>query len=97
MAFYLHHFPPSSSRILSISFLPECYESSQISFSGAVTYVSRIHGTVDGTDFEDKRVSTVTLALDDKIYQPVTHVDKTDTKQVMNEDMKAAPVFRYDY
>lgn len=58
-----------------------------------VTYTTRIHGTVDGTDFEDKRVSTVTLALDDKIYQPVTHVDKTDTKQVINEDMKAAQSF----
>lgn len=43
----------------------------------------RTTGTVDGTPFEDVRVSTVAMPLEEQVYQPTIKFDKEDTKQVV--------------
>lgn len=43
----------------------------------------RTTGTVDGTPFEDVRVSTIAMPLEEQIFQPTIKFDKEDTKQVV--------------
>lgn len=40
-------------------------------------------GSIDGTPFSDTRVSTVSIPLEQQIYQPAIKFDKQDTKQVV--------------
>lgn len=57
--------------------------------SEAVATLSvRTTGTVDGTPFEDVRVSTVAIPLEEQIYQPAIKFDKEDSKQVVAQNEK---------
>lgn len=49
-----------------------------------VTYTLRAHGTIDGVDFSDTRVSTIAVPLTQQIYQLAIKFDKEDTKQVVS-------------
>lgn len=53
-----------------------------------VTFTAHVHGVTDETPFDDVRVSTVSLTLDDQIYQPDVTFDKEDSKQILPQDAK---------
>lgn len=49
-----------------------------------VTFNVQTTGTVDGAPISDARSSTVTVPLEQQIYQPIVKFDKQDTKQVVS-------------
>lgn len=53
-----------------------------------ITLNVQLNGTVEGTPFTDTRTSSVTLPLEDQIYQPITKLEKEITKQVVPETTK---------
>ena len=53
-----------------------------------VTFTVRVAGTVDNTPFDDIRVSTVTMPLDQPIYKFATKFEKEATKQVVAQSAK---------
>lgn len=50
-----------------------------------VTFTVRVNGTVDGTNFNDVKVATVTAPLDQQIYQLAAKYDKKQTDQVVGQ------------
>lgn len=54
-----------------------------------MTFTARVSGTVDGTKFNDIRVSAVTMPLDQDVYTLSTKFEKNDKKQVLTKDTKS--------
>jgi len=57
-----------------------------INTEAEVTLTVNVKGEYGGTEFADRRVSSVTIPLNTQIYQPVIKFDKTDTKQIVPVD-----------
>jgi len=53
-----------------------------------VTFMVRVSGTVDGTPFDDIRMSTITVPLDQPVYKLATKFEKEDNKQVVTQAAK---------
>ncbi len=53
-----------------------------------ITFTVRASGQVDGTSFDDVRVSTVSMPLDQPVYKLATKFEKDATKQVLAADVK---------
>lgn len=48
-----------------------------------VTMTTETAGTIEGTPFTDSRTSSITMPLEEQIYQPAIKFDKEDAKQVV--------------
>ncbi len=53
-----------------------------------VTFMVRVSGAVDGTPFDDIRMSTITVPLDQPVYKLAPKFEKEDTKQVVTQAAK---------
>lgn len=56
------------------------------SSDAVATFTVHTTGVVDGTPFDDTRTSTVSMPLEQQIYQPAVKFDKEDTKQVVAQN-----------
>lgn len=54
-----------------------------------VVFTVQTTGTVDGMPISDTRTSTITVPLEQQIYQPLIKFDKEDTKHIVPADAKA--------
>lgn len=53
-----------------------------------ITFTMQVSGSTDGTPFTDDRTSTVSVPLDQQIYQPAVKFDKEETKTVVSQNAK---------
>ena len=54
-----------------------------------IAFTVHVSGSIDGTRFDDIRVATVTMPLDQPIYRFATKFEKEDKKQVVTQAMKS--------
>lgn len=55
---------------------------------GVINFVVRVSGEIDGTPFEDVRVSTVSMPLDQPLYTIANKFEKTASEKVITEEAK---------
>ena len=59
-----------------------------ITSDAAIVFTVRVNGTIDGTPFDDIRVSTVSMPLDQPLFTLATKFEKEDSKQVVTAKVK---------
>lgn len=59
-----------------------------ITSDASIVFTVRVSGTVDGTPFDDIRVSTVSMPLDQPLFTISNKFEKEDSKQVITKKVK---------